>query len=142
MLNWSAIQPQVEFGKGDFLIILDCCYEAQAASAPEDRVIPQNVEVLAAAPMECYKAASGPHSFTTAFIKDVENAFAHEGKVKIRDIHHRLTTRDQPFNQLPTYFGDGTKATICLEPLANSQLSSESILDPATTLMHAAYESQ
>lgn len=85
--------------------------------------------------MGCLTAGPGPFSFTTAFIKEVESTLINNGRVKIRDMHHRLAARDQKSIQTPTYFGHGTKATICLEPLPLPGLSPNPACGPATTLM-------
>jgi hypothetical protein len=49
-LDCSDIQPQLRLGKGDFLVILDCCFGAQAARTPTRPVIPSNVELLVSVP--------------------------------------------------------------------------------------------
>ncbi|KAF2662016.1 hypothetical protein K491DRAFT_673538 [Lophiostoma macrostomum CBS 122681] len=116
ILDWSYIQPQLKFGKGDFLVILDCCFGAQAARASSDHVIPSNVELLAAAPMGQSVPAPGIDSFTTAFIDEVELALDRQGYAEISDLHHRLASRDRDLMQTPQHFCHRTQTTIRLQP--------------------------
>lgn len=134
VLNWSYIQPQLGLGKGDFLVILDCCFGAQAARAPESQIIPPNVELLAAAPMGCSTPGPGPFSFTHAFINEVEDALARQGHADISEIHHRLAAGDRKLIQTPTHFCHGRQSTIRLEPHSPARKTSP-VRDTETRLM-------
>lgn len=117
-VNWSDIQPKLAYANGDVLLLLDCCYAAQAARTA-DRVIPPNVELHAACAMGCQAAGPGPGSFTTTWIKEVQASLASDGHALIAEVHHKLAVADCRLVQTPVYFPlQGKRRTIRLEPLS------------------------
>lgn len=60
-LNWYEVQPVVFAAEGDVLLVLDCCYAAQAARGRESRTI----ELLAASGVKQRTPQPGDYSFTT-----------------------------------------------------------------------------
>jgi hypothetical protein len=123
-LNWSCIQPQLELWKNDFLVILDCCFAAQAArSINSPRVIPENVEFLAAAGMGCQTPGPGPKSYTSAFIAAVQGAIERNGYADISEVHHQLVAADKNLMQTPVHLAHGSQGTIRLQPHSNDQVT-------------------
>jgi hypothetical protein len=133
-LNWSCIQPQLELGKGDFLVILDCCFGAQAARSSASRVIPLNVELLAAAPMGCQTTSPGPSSFTSAFIKTAESGLERQSHIDVSEMYHELSSGDKPLIQTPVHFPHGTQATIRLQPHLSDSKATD-VPEPETILV-------
>ena len=60
-LNWYEVQPILLGWEGDILMILDCCYAAQAGRDRQSRII----ELLAASANNKRTPPAGPYSFTT-----------------------------------------------------------------------------
>ncbi|KAF2495502.1 hypothetical protein BU16DRAFT_618292 [Lophium mytilinum] len=117
-LDWYEIQPKLVHARGDVLLLLDCCYAAQAARGASDRTVPPNVELQASCAMGCQAASPGQDSFTTAWIKEVEDSLKAKGHARIADIHHQLARADRCLLQTPLYFPlGGRRETIRLEPL-------------------------
>ena len=102
----------------EVLLLLDCCFAAQAARAKPNRAIPANVELLTACAMNVKTILPGPHSFTTQLIKFLKVSLKDSGSATISDIANTLARRDSGYKYTPVHFSglrDG-KSTICLEP--------------------------
>lgn len=115
-LDWFRIQPSlVDDADSDVLIILDCCYAAQAARG---RGL-HKVELLAAAGMGCRTPGVGKFSFTRAlmdqmkFMSQVTN-----GSFTISQLHARMGKAEVGLQTTPVLF--------------NLSGSGESILIPST----------
>lgn len=118
VVNWSIIQPKFGEVKAEVLLLLDCCFAAQAARANQDRAIPSNVELFAACAMDVKTILPGPHSFTTNLIKYLGHLLKTSGSAKISDIAIMIASRKSGYRNTPQHFSGlgGGKSTICLEP--------------------------
>ena len=104
--------------KAEVLLLLGCCFAAQAARANLNRAIPANVELLTACAMGVKTILPGPHSFTTHLIKQLKTSLKNTGSARISDIANMLVRRDSGYRYTPVHFSglrDG-KLSICLEP--------------------------
>ena len=91
LVRWSNTQPRLANAGGDVLLILDCCYGAQAArDRIQGRLIPEDVESLAACPMGRQTNGPGPLSFTSKFIEVAKATMIDYGCMKVSDLHARL----------------------------------------------------
>lgn len=108
--------------KAEILVLLDCCFAAQAARANQKKAIPSNVELLAACAMRVKTVPPGPRSFTTQLIKQLRAALDSEGYAKISSIHNALAHRDSGFKETPIHFSglERGKGTIRLERFNSS----------------------
>ena len=104
--------------KAEILLLLDCCFAAQAARANQNRAIPANVELVAACAMGVKTRPPGPHSFTTHLIKALRASVESTGSAKISDIVNILGYRDSECRETPVYFSGlrAGRSTVCLEP--------------------------
>lgn len=117
-LEWSSIQPLLEEGKGDFLIILDSCFAAQAARSAS-AALPDRVALLASASMGCEAPGAGPGSFTRKLILEIEIDLSTRGYTDVTEVHRQLASADRKLMQTPVYFPH-SNGSIRLEPhLAN-----------------------
>ena len=95
-VRWSDIQPKLAHARGDVLLILDCCYGAQAArNRIEEHLIPANVELLAACGMNNQTEPAGPTSFTTMLIKEMEASLDVNEHATVSLLHARLLQGDR-----------------------------------------------
>ncbi|KAL9614267.1 MAG: hypothetical protein Q9167_001223 [Letrouitia subvulpina] len=117
-VKWSIIQPKFAEVKAEVLLLLDCCFAAQAARANQNRAIPSNVELFAACAMGVKTILPGPHSFTTYLIKFLEDSLSTSSSVKISDLAILIASRKSGYKNTPQHFSGlgGGKSTICLEP--------------------------
>ena len=99
--------------RGNLLLILDCCFAAQAArAAPGDREVPLNVELLAACAMNEKTPLANYHSFTAAFIKALRFHLKEKNSsVTISQIFDDLSSRKAELNATPYRQGIGHEAT-------------------------------
>lgn len=107
-LKWSDMQPKLGHAKGDVLLLLDCCYAAQAARSAE-RVIPTNVELIAACGVGRQTWAPGRRSFTTAFIKTVTEMTKDASSIRISDVFHHLSSGKANRDESPIFLPLGEK---------------------------------
>lgn len=68
-LNWSSLQPLLENAVPPVLIILDCCF---AANAARDTTEGATKEILAACGRENPTLGVGERSFTSALIEELK----------------------------------------------------------------------
>ncbi|KAF2799728.1 hypothetical protein K505DRAFT_294092 [Melanomma pulvis-pyrius CBS 109.77] len=119
-LNWSAIQPKLGNFNGHVLLLLDCCFAGQAARS-SDRVIPSNVELLAACAMGVQTPPPGENSFTTKWIQEAERTIARKGSLVLSELHHALSKGDARLAQTPVHWGlQGRQISIRLDPFPAS----------------------
>ena len=121
-LDWSIIQPKFGDVEAEVLLLLDCCFAAQAARASLKHAISSNMELFAACAMGVKTKLPGPHSFTAHLIGQLKTALKEHGYAKISEIANFLAHRDSGYRQTPVHFtglSDG-KSTICLEPFDQS----------------------
>ncbi|KAI0551733.1 hypothetical protein F4679DRAFT_593164 [Xylaria curta] len=96
ILTWSDIQPKLRHTQADILLLLDCCFAAQVARDRESRrIIPENVEVLAACAMNLSTPSPSreAQTFTKALTKEFRDCLDEKRPVVIRDVHHQLSTK-------------------------------------------------
>ena len=120
MLRWSDIQPKLGNARGDVLLLLDCCYSAQAArERSHGRVVPANVELLAACPMGMQTDGVGPYSFTSKLLKELQCMLSEgSGWALVSLAHARLLKADRGASQSSVHISLlGKKESVRLEPL-------------------------
>ncbi|KAL8921163.1 MAG: hypothetical protein Q9172_004159 [Xanthocarpia lactea] len=121
-VDWSIIQPKLGHARAEVLLLLDCCFAAQAARNNQNRAIASNVELLAACAMGCKSPPPGPHSFTSHLIQELRDSLAANGSAKISDVALSLAHRGNKYRETPIHFsglGHG-RSTVSLEPLRGS----------------------
>ncbi|KAI1211534.1 uncharacterized protein F4807DRAFT_472988 [Annulohypoxylon truncatum] len=132
-VTWSDIQPKLRHVEADILLLLDCCFAAQTARIT-DRIIPENVELLAACAMNL--TTPGPdwasQTFTKGFIKEVEHTLGHQKPIVIKEIHHRLSKGDRKLIQTPIHFSMAKNKSIRLDPIQTQ--STHTIVTPQAFL--------
>jgi len=123
-LNWSDMQPKLGNSEGHVLLLLDCCFAAQAARSAE-RVIPANVELVAACAMRVTAPPPGEHSFTSKWLKEAEDKLAKNGHILVSELHDKLAIRNRSSLQTPQHWGlqDRRQSTIRLDPLLEATSS-------------------
>ena len=99
-VDWYTIQAKFQSDNANVLLLLDCCYAAQAARNPE-RLVPHKVELLAAAGMGTKTAPPGPGSFTTACLREMKYLISEYGYVSISDLNTRLTKKEAKLSVTP-----------------------------------------
>ena len=119
-LNWYEVQPVIFAAEGDVLLILDCCYAAQAARGRENRTI----ELLAASGVKQRTPPPGNYSFTAVFLRVMERMLQDAGRIVVAKIYERLFQETAPDEELvdqPFHFflaeGGGS---IVLKPMEKS----------------------
>ncbi len=118
-LDWFRIQPSlVEDADSDVLIILDCCYAAQAARG---RGL-HKVELLAASGMGCRTPGVGKFSFTRALMDQMKliSQLAN-GSFTISQLHARMGKAKAGLQTTPVLFnlsGSGESIIIPSTPAA------------------------
>ncbi|KAK4205083.1 hypothetical protein QBC40DRAFT_65783 [Triangularia verruculosa] len=117
-VEWSLIQDHIRAinSKTDILLLLDCCYAAQAARDRENKR--GRLEIIAAAGMGVKTPGPGPRSFTTALIKQMEKAIEEKGSVVVQELHFRLCPPSVGLFATPVHIGFHGEHSIRLEPLA------------------------
>lgn len=113
-LDWFLIQPKLRNSDADVLLLLDCCFGAQAARGRE---VPSRVELLSASAMGVQAPPPGPKSFTTALIRELKDAAKSPLGITILELHRRLSQRSAGLLQTPFHvdLGTGTRRSIRLK---------------------------
>ncbi|RAH47764.1 uncharacterized protein BO95DRAFT_512912 [Aspergillus brunneoviolaceus CBS 621.78] len=102
-LEWFRIQDDIKATDTDTLLLLDCCFAAQAARSRDTRQRPGGLEILAAAAMGMETLGPGRRSFTVALMKEMQGLLDATGAVAITDLHARLAHRDANLFATPFY---------------------------------------
>jgi hypothetical protein len=120
---WSDIQPRLRYVNGHVLLILDCCFAAQAARVGNDRIIPPNVEMVAACAMGVMTVSPGEESFTSKWLEEAGDQLKRNKHIRVSEIHDALPNRDKGVMETPLHWGlsDGS---IRLDPLPKANSSS------------------
>ncbi|KAJ4387290.1 hypothetical protein N0V93_007879 [Gnomoniopsis smithogilvyi] len=101
VLKWYEIQEQISHSDTDILLLLDCCYAAQAA---RDRQHGKGgLEVLAAAAMGVKTRGAGIKSFTSILLREMRLAVEKDGFVSPKDLHGQLCNRKQDLVATPVH---------------------------------------
>lgn len=129
-LEWDTIQRTLNTAdsQGDLLLILDCCYAAQAGRGPT---------ILAACAMGLTTPLVGESSFTSRLIAQTKELLEDEGFVSISQLHGRLTKRHAKLDQTPVVIdlSDNAKSTpLILRPL--STMGVQRKLDEPSSLIN------
>ncbi|KAJ4413562.1 hypothetical protein N0V82_008458 [Gnomoniopsis sp. IMI 355080] len=104
-LSWSKIQEKLADVEADIFLVLDCCFAAQNMRN-RSRVVPPNVEVLAACAMRLGTPAPGLKnfsSFTMALIKEIELALRENRPVIVKELFFALAKQDRHLLQSPIH---------------------------------------
>ncbi|KAL2036725.1 hypothetical protein N7G274_010520 [Stereocaulon virgatum] len=114
-LDWFNIQPLLLTAKPNVLIILDCCY---AANAVRDTTEGPSKEILAACARENQTPGADPHSFTSVLVKELQE-FGHTS-FTVSMLYSRLMTRRGTLKSTPIYVPlsdiGGSSITLCPVP--------------------------
>jgi hypothetical protein len=81
-----GIQQVLEEAEQDVVLLNDCCYALHPAANTAGRGV---TEVIAACGFETQAAAVGPHSFTNALIRELEELF-HGPPFYVAELHQRI----------------------------------------------------
>lgn len=134
-LNWYEVQPTVFAAEGDVLLILDCCYAAQAARGRENRV----VELLAASGLRHKTPSPGEHSFTSILMTVMGRMLRETGHVVVNELYKRLfldTGSDEEVHEQPFHFflAEGA-GSIVLRPTKTIELPRDDTIDHPMALL-------
>ncbi|KAK6080564.1 hypothetical protein SCUP234_05110 [Seiridium cupressi] len=120
-LQWFRIQDQFDAlntAGTDVLLILDCCYAAQAARAHE--ASRARFEILAASAMGVATPPPGNTSFTSILIRETLELLKSEDSVVVRDLCSRLTHRKAQLHATPVHVApEAGQRPIKLQPLSH-----------------------
>lgn len=111
---WYEIQDLMLRFKTDVLLLLDCCFAAQAGRGRDSG--PYRFEILAAAAMGQKTAPPGPDSFTVALIREMEEAIARDGYVDMNQTQRRLSHRERKLIATPVHITLANRSAIRLTP--------------------------
>ncbi|KAI8625883.1 hypothetical protein F5Y19DRAFT_240196 [Xylariaceae sp. FL1651] len=127
-LQWYRIQDQLDDLKTqdtDILLILDCCFAAQAARA--HKTFGGRFEILAASAMGMETPAPGDTSFTAILLKEITSQLQMNGSIVVKDLHGIIVNRKSELWATPVHTTlRAGQRPIRLEPL--SQLSQSSVV--------------
>ncbi|KAL8858025.1 MAG: hypothetical protein Q9178_005486 [Gyalolechia marmorata] len=99
-LEWSSIQPRLNKAKAEILLILDCCYSAQAARARDES---NRFELFAACAMGLKCPLPGSRSFTTTIIEQIREALKSESSIAVAELNRRLAIRETGYMHTPIH---------------------------------------
>ncbi|KAK8880190.1 Protein kinase-like (PK-like) [Apiospora arundinis] len=117
IIKWSMIQPKLEYTTGEVLLILDCCFAAQAMRGPR-RIVPPNVELIAACGKNCTTPLPlGPQSFTGVLITEIVTFLDEGSPIIIKELYHRLAGRAANLSPSPVHAPLAKNKSIRLDPL-------------------------
>ncbi|KAK3343402.1 hypothetical protein B0T25DRAFT_299044 [Lasiosphaeria hispida] len=138
-LKWSNIQPKLKQHKSEVLVLLDCCYGAQAArdSQPRRRSpVPPNVELLAACGMGEKTIRPGPQSFTSLLLAELRSQLDQEGYAVMALAHKNMAAKQSRLGQSAVHFAlEGKGGTIHLPPFQRNAKDSQSRMKAAASLI-------
>lgn len=99
----------------DILLLLDCCYAAQAARGRQQ--VQGKFEILAAASMDVKTRGAGDRSFTSILLREMELIVKELGYVSMKHLHGRLCDRKHDLFATPVLISLKTGHQLRLEPL-------------------------
>lgn len=116
-LNWYEVQPSLYAWEGDILMILDCCYAAQAGRENDNRT----VELLAASGVNKKTPPAGKYSFTSILLTVMGRMLTEMKSMTAREIYIRLTRQirdDERVQETPVHIIlAGGEESINLKPI-------------------------
>lgn len=125
-LKWSNIQKKMELHTSEVILLLDCCYAAQAARDYQARrrsPIPPNVELFAACGMGEKTVRPGPWSFTSLLIAEFRKQLDESKFVIVATAHKNMASKQSQLGQSAVYFPlDKKKSTMRLEPIRRHEM--------------------
>ena len=101
-VDWYEIQPHLHKCKADVILLLDCCYSAQAARG-RVREDPGKCELLAACAMKLQTPLPGPASFTTALLREMKEMLGSMNQIVTSQLAHRLAHKRANLRQTPIH---------------------------------------
>ncbi|KAK6222689.1 hypothetical protein LQW54_000870 [Pestalotiopsis sp. IQ-011] len=124
---------EIKTSSTDILIILDCCFAAQAGRSRDEYA--GRVEVLAASAMGMETPRPGPQSFTSILITEMTKALKEQGYVDVRALHGSMCDRKTQLWATPVHMSlHSTEDPIRLRPLLETTvLESESFHEERNT---------
>jgi hypothetical protein len=102
LVKWYDIQQLFCEANFEVLLLLDCCYAAQAARGNNGSQT-GIVELLAAAGDKAETPGPGPKSFTVAMIKKMEDHLRQHGQIMISKLHTDLAHRKADLYTTPIH---------------------------------------
>jgi hypothetical protein len=118
-LEWYRIQEDLEGSAADTLLLLDCCFAAQAGRGRD--AFQTRLEILAAAAMGVKTPMPGPRSFTQALINELKTCVDRDGYVYTDDLHRKLVSRKANLHTTPIRISlTSAKRPLKLYPLSNA----------------------
>lgn len=115
-LNWHEIQQLLKHTCLDVLLLLDCCFAAQAGRSREDGI--GKFELLAAAAMGMKTPGPGKRSFTTALMRLLQDASESDEELLVVDLQRQLLRSEVDLYATPVYAPlNPNRASISLRPL-------------------------
>lgn len=100
-MKWYKIQEEILNSSTDILLLLDCCYAAQAGRDRKDGR--GKFEVMAAAAMGMKTPGAGDRSFTNILLRELKLAVEQRGFVSMKDLHGHLCGRKQDLYATPVH---------------------------------------
>ncbi|KAI0471819.1 hypothetical protein GGR56DRAFT_93512 [Xylariaceae sp. FL0804] len=115
-LEWYRIQDQMMDSDADIVLLLDCCFAAQAGR--DRRRSRGSFEILAAAAMGVKTPMPGKGSFTSIVIDAIQASLESEGSVRMKDLHGSLCNRQYSLYATPVHITlKSGRSPIFLKPL-------------------------
>ncbi|KAK8022117.1 hypothetical protein PG993_012884, partial [Apiospora rasikravindrae] len=138
-LKWYRIQEQMRDSPADILLILDCCYAAQAARGADDRV--GRFEILAASARATPTPGPGIGSFTNILLNKIRQDVAENGSWNIKEMHGQLCMQFKDGETEPIVTPvhivlEGGHSSMVLKPLAASLQSHSGERDVGGQILH------
>jgi len=125
-LRWSNIQPKLKQHKSEVLVLLDCCYGAQAARDGQPRrrsPVPPNVELLAACGMGEKTIRPGPQSFTSLLLAELGSQLDQEGYAVMALAHKNMAAKQSRLGQSAQHIAlEQNGGTVHLQPLQRNAM--------------------
>ncbi|KAJ4394315.1 hypothetical protein N0V93_003532 [Gnomoniopsis smithogilvyi] len=118
-LSWSKVQEKLADVNSDILLILDCCFAAQNIRSSA-RVLPPNVELLAACSMRVSTLQPGPYSFTTTIVREIQSIIDEMRPIIIKELYSVLGRQDRNLSQTPIYHPLHANRSIRLDGLLSA----------------------
>ncbi|GAW19539.1 hypothetical protein ANO14919_090270 [Xylariales sp. No.14919] len=119
-LQWYRVQDQLDDLKSrntDILLLLDCCFAAQAARAHAD--LGGRFEILAASAMGMETPAPGNTSFTAILLNEIVQQLETEDSIVVKDLHGLICNRRSQLWATPVHISvKAGQRSIRLQPLS------------------------
>lgn len=138
-LKWSNIQPKLANHLSEVVLLLDCCYGAQAArdsSIRKQSPIPGNVELFAACGMGEKTVAPGKTSFTSLLVDELRDQLNTYGFASVAVAHKNMASKESKLGQSAIYFPlERRSGTVRIERTGQAVSSTELVTKEAASLV-------